>query len=88
MLHLPANFYSSTRNTISVLLCTKVRLAFLKASNNTGILNTRTQLWLMESEQAIPMDSIKDVVRSSVKVPEFDKHLKKAEDISAETLWK
>ena len=26
-----------------------------------------------------PVDSIKDVVRSSVKVPEFDKHLKKAE---------
>ena len=25
-----------------------------------------------------PMVSIKDVVRSSVKVPEFDKHLKKA----------
>ena len=25
-----------------------------------------------------PVDSIKDVVRSSVKVPEFDKHLKKA----------
>ena len=25
------------------------------------------------------MDSIKDVVRSSVKIPEFDKHLKKAE---------
>ena len=25
-----------------------------------------------------PADSIKDVVRSSVKVPEFDKHLKKA----------
>ena len=24
------------------------------------------------------MDSIKDIVRSSVKVPEFDKHLKKA----------
>ena len=24
------------------------------------------------------MDSIKDLVRSSVKVPEFDKHLKKA----------
>ena len=24
------------------------------------------------------MDSIKDVVRSSVKVPQFDKHLKKA----------
>ena len=25
-----------------------------------------------------PVDSIKDVVRSSVKVPQFDKHLKKA----------
>ena len=25
-----------------------------------------------------PVDSIKDVVRSSMKVPEFDKHLKKA----------
>ena len=32
----------------------------------------------MESEQATPVVSIKDVVRSSVKVPEFDKHLKKA----------
>ena len=32
----------------------------------------------MESEQATPMDLIKDVVRSSVKVPEFDKHQKKA----------
>ena len=32
----------------------------------------------MESEQVTPMDSIKDVVRSSMKVPEFDKHLKKA----------
>ena len=27
----------------------------------------------MESEQATPVVSIKDVVRSSVKVPEFDK---------------
>ena len=25
-----------------------------------------------------PVDSVKDIVRSSVKVPEFDKHLKKA----------
>ena len=33
----------------------------------------------MELELATPMDSIKDVVQSSVKVPEFDKHLKKAE---------
>ena len=32
----------------------------------------------MESEQATPVDSIKDVVWSSVKVPEFDKHQKKA----------
>ena len=32
----------------------------------------------MESEQVTPMDSIKDVVQSSMKVPEFDKHLKKA----------
>ena len=32
----------------------------------------------MESEQAIPVDSIKNGVQSSVKVPEFDKHLKKA----------
>ena len=32
----------------------------------------------MESEQATLRDSIKDVIRSSVKVPEFDKHLKKA----------
>ena len=32
----------------------------------------------MESEQATPVDSIKDVVWSSAKVPEFDKHLKKA----------
>ena len=31
----------------------------------------------MESEQTTPVDSTKDVVRSSVKVPEFDKHLKK-----------
>ena len=32
----------------------------------------------MESEQATPVVSIKDVVRSSVKVTEFDKRLKKA----------
>ena len=50
----------------------------MKASNNTGILNTCTRLWLTESEQATPVDSIKDVVRRSVNVPEFDKHLKKA----------
>ena len=35
-------------------------------------------LWLMESEQVTPMDSIKDVIRSFVKIPEFHKHLKKA----------
>ena len=32
----------------------------------------------MKSEQTTPVDSIKDVVWSSVKVPKFDKHLKKA----------
>ena len=31
----------------------------------------------MESEQATPGDSTKNIVRSSVKVPEFVKHLKK-----------
>ena len=31
-----------------------------------------------ESEQEIPVVSIKDVIRSFVKVPEFDKHLKRA----------
>ena len=35
-------------------------------------------IWQTESEQATPVDSIKDIVRSSVKVPKFDKHLKKA----------
>ena len=50
----------------------------LQASNNTGILNTCTRLWLTKPEQATPVVSRKDVVRSSVKVPEFDKHLKKA----------
>ena len=40
--------------------------------------NTCTRLWQTESEQATPVVSINDVVRSSVKVPEFDKHLKKA----------
>ena len=32
----------------------------------------------LDRSQVIPVDSIKDIVRSSVKVPEFDKHLKKA----------
>ena len=44
--------------------------------SSNGILNTCTWLWLSESEQVTPVDSIKDVVRSSLKVPEFDKHLK------------
>ena len=47
-------------------------------SNNIGILNTCARLWLTESEQATPVDSIKDVVRSFAKVLEFDKHMKKA----------
>ncbi len=32
----------------------------------------------IRSEQATPVVSIRDVVRNSVKVREFDKHLKKA----------
>ena len=53
------------------------RQSWLQASNNAGILNTCTRLWQTDSEQATPVDLIKDEVRSSVKVPEFDKHLKK-----------
>ncbi len=34
-----------------------------QASNNIGVLNTCTRLWLTESEQVTPVDSIKDVVR-------------------------
>ena len=40
----------------------------------------------MESEQVTPVDSIKDVVRSSMKVPEFDKYLKKAENVVVITI--
>ena len=32
----------------------------------------------MEPELATPVDSIKNVVQSSMKVPEFNKHLMKA----------
>ena len=52
--------------------------------SKTGILNTCTWLKLMESEQG----TIKDVVRSSVKVPEYTNTWRRPEDISAETLWK
>ena len=47
--------------------------SWLQVSNNTC-----TQLWLTDSEQVTLGDSIMDLVQSSVKVPEFDKHLKKA----------
>ncbi len=33
---------------------------------------------VMANRIRTPVDSIKDIVRSSVKVPKFDKHLKKA----------
>ena len=59
-------------------ICNLQMIFSFEASNNTGILITCTRLWLTESEPATPVDSIKDVVRSSVKVPEFNKHLKKA----------
>ena len=66
-----------------IFTCAHIQIFFqvqswLQASDNTGIPNTCTQLWLTESEQVPPVDSMKDVVWSSVKVPEFDKHLKKA----------
>ena len=60
------------------IICRLQVQSSLQVSDNIGILNTCTQLWLTESEQVTPVDSIKDVVRSSVKVPEFNKHLKKA----------
>ena len=40
--------------------------SWLQVSYNTGSLNTYTQLCLMESEQATLMDSIKDIVWSSM----------------------
>ena len=45
---------------------------------HTQLFNLTPYYSLTESEQATPVNSIKDVVWSSVKVPEFDKHLKKA----------
>ena len=51
---------------------------WLQASNNTGMRSAYTRLWLKESEQATPVDWIKDVRRSFMQAPEFDKHLKKA----------
>ncbi len=66
---------SISHNRVQVL---SIPVLLLTCSHNSGILNTCTQLWLIESEQATPVDSIKDVVRSSRMVPEFDKHLKKA----------
>ena len=46
---------------------------FFFSFNNTGILSTCNGI-----RTGDPVDSIKDAVWSSVKVPEFDKHLKKA----------
>ena len=40
--------------------------SWLLASNNTGILDTCTQLRITKSEQVTPVDSVKDVDRSSV----------------------
>ena len=48
-------------------------LAFFRCLSNSG---TYTELWLTKSEQVTPMDSINDVVQSSMWVPEFEKHLK------------
>ena len=50
-------------NRVQVL---SIPVLLLTCSNNTGILNTCTWLWLTESEQVTPMDSIKDIVWSSM----------------------
>ena len=53
--------------SIPVLLPLAVRLqvqTLLLASNR--ILNTCTRLWLTESEQATPVDSIKEVLQNSM----------------------
>ena len=67
--------------TLSFLVTIIWRLevqSWMQANSNMGIFNTCIRLWLTESEQATPVDYIKDVVRSSVLAPEFDKkHLKK-----------
>ena len=39
---------------------------------------SKKKIILTESEQVTPVDLMKDVDQSSVKVPKFDKHLKKA----------
>ena len=44
---------------------------------SSGLLQVFVELENLEL-QVIPVDSLKGVVRSSKKVPEFDKHLKKA----------
>ena len=62
--------------TTSFIETTGVACSDSISHNWVQVLSTR--LWLTESEQMTPVVSIKDVARSSVKVPEFDKHLKKA----------
>ena len=46
--------------------------SYSEASNNTRIFNTCTRSWITGSEQVTPVNSIKDVVQSSVKFPGFD----------------
>ena len=65
-------------NVLTWLELLLLRLIFYLCSYSDFLFLNQLWLWLTESEQATPVDSIKDVVRSSVKVPEFDKHLKKA----------
>ena len=62
----PSGIFRTSKETIIWRLQVQ---SSLQASNNAGILNTCTRLWLTESEQVTPVNSIKDVVRSSVKVP-------------------
>ena len=62
------NIFLKKFSCVCLLLCRydAVDDDITQVSNNTGILYTCTQLWLTESEQMTPMDSIKDIVRSSV----------------------
>ena len=63
---------------ISIMFWLICLTAFFRCLSNSETFTELRKLWLMVSEQVTPVDSIKDVVRSSLKVPEFNKHLKKA----------
>ena len=65
-------------STMFWLICSLVFFRCLLNSGTYMELQTTSFIESMESEQANPVDSIKDVVQSSVLVTKFDKYLKKA----------